>query len=112
MEKVDLVKEIRGVNTYRNVIDTQFREFIQSTPATEIPTYTVSDFFNLYDSLFYDIPLTGNNSHTTLVQKSMEYIGGDVIDEEKQALIEEINTLRQQLIDLSETYLKVGNITS
>lgn len=112
MEKIDLVKQIRGVNTYRNVIDTQFKEFIQATSITEIPTYTVSDFFNLYDSLFYDIPLTGNNSHTTLVQKSMEYIGGDVIDEEKQALIEEINTLKQQLIDLSETYLKVGDITA
>ena len=111
MEKVSLVKEIRGINTYKNVIDTQFTEFITPQVTVNATPFTVSDFFAQYNSLFYDIPLTGPNSHTTLVQKSSEYIGGNVIDEEKQALIEEINTLKQQLIDLSETYLSIGSIT-
>jgi hypothetical protein len=112
MENASLQKEIRGINTYTNVIDTEFTELITVTPPEQTTPFTVSDFFARYNNLFYDIPLTGINSHTTLVQKSTEYIGGSVIDEEKQALIEEINTLRQQLVELSETYITVGSITS
>jgi len=111
MEKVSLVKEIRGINTYKSVIDTEFREFITPTTAVNATPFSVSDLFAQYNTLFYDIPLTGPNSHTTLVQRSSEYIGGNVLDEEKQALIEEINTLKQQIIDLSETYLSIGSIT-
>lgn len=111
MEKTTLVKKVRGINTYKNVIDTEFREFL--TPAIPEPegTISVSDFFNYYDLLFYDIPVTGENSHTTLVERSQQYIGGGINDPEKQALVEEINTLRQQLIDLSQTYLSVSDIT-
>lgn len=111
MEKTTLVKKVRGINTYRNVIDTEFRELL--TPAIpEVESQiSVSDFFNYYDLLFYDIPVTGENSHSTLVERSQQYIGGGINDPEKQALVEEINNLRQQLIDLSQTYLTVGDIT-
>jgi len=111
VEKTTLVKKVRGINTYKNVIDTEFHELI--TPATpeQIATITVSDFFSYYDLLFYDIPVSGDNSHATLVERSQQYIGGGINDPEKQALIEEINSLRQQLIDLSQTYLSVSDIT-
>ena len=112
MEKKPLVKEIRGINTYKKVVDTEFREFVTTTQETNATPFTISDFFAQYNNLFYDIPLTGVNSHTTLIQKSTEYLGGSVIDEEKQALIEEINTLKQQIIDLSETYITIGSVTA
>jgi hypothetical protein len=38
-------------------------------------------------------------------------VGSNAIDIEKQALIEEINTLKQQIVDLTETYLTVGSLT-
>ena len=111
MEKTSLVKKVRGINTYKNVIDTQFHELL--VPAIPQPdnNVTVSDFFSYYDLLFYDIPVTGENSHSTLVERSQQYIGGGLNDPEKQALVEEINSLRQQLIDLSQTYISVSNIT-
>lgn len=111
MEKVSLIKKVRGTNTYKNVIDTEFNEFLTPAIPEDDTIITVADFFNYYDLLFFDIPVTGENSHATLVERSQQYIGGGINDPEKQALIEEINTLRQQIIDLSQTYLSVGDIT-
>ena len=111
MEKTSLVKKIRGINTYQTVIDTNFHELLLPAIPEADNNVTVSDFFSYYDLLFYDIPITGDNSHSTLVERSQQYIGGGVDDPEKQALIEEINSLRQQLIDLSQTYLSVSDIT-
>jgi len=111
MEKTTLVKKVRGINTYKNVIDTEFHELLTPAIPEQTATVTVSDFFSYYDLLFYDIPVSGDNSHATLVERSQQYIGGGINDPEKQALIEEINSLRQQLIDLSQTYLSVSDIT-
>lgn len=111
MAKIDLIKETRGINTYKNVIDTEFKEFITPVTTETQTAVTVDDFFSYYDSLFFDIPTTGENSHSTLVARSTQYLGGSVIDQEKQALIDEINSLRQQIVDLSQTYLTIGKIT-
>ena len=111
MANVDLIKQVYGVNTYNKAIDTSFKELVQPSQAVTASIVTVSDFFNYYDQLFFDIPVSGSiNSHTYLVQRSQQYIGGSVIDAEKQALIEEINSLRQQILDLSQTYLNISNI--
>jgi hypothetical protein len=111
MEKTNLIKKVRGINTYKNVIDTEFHELISPAVAEQQNTVTISEFFGYYDSLFYDIPITGEYSHSTLVERSQQYIGSGINDPEKQALVEEINSLRQQIIDLSQTYLAVGDIT-
>jgi hypothetical protein len=111
MEKTKLVKKVRGINTYRNVIDTEFHELLIPAIPEQQNTVTISEFFSYYDQLFYDIPVTGENSHTTLVERSQQYIGGGINDPEKQALVEEINSLRQQIIDLSQTYITVGDLT-
>jgi len=111
MADVIFIKEVRGENTYKKVIDTNFSELI--TPVTVIPQpiVTVADFFSYYDQLFYDIPVSGSiNSHPYLVQRSQQYIGAGVIDQEKQALIEEINSLREQLVQLGSTYLNISNL--
>lgn len=112
-ETVNLVKQVYGVNTYSKVIDTSFSELIAATPVVSSSTITIPQFFEYYDQLFYDIPVSGStNSHQELVQRSTQYIGGSTVSAQEQALIDEINTLRQQLVDLSQTYLNVSNITS
>ena len=112
MTKVDFIKSVKGINTYTNVIDTEFRELISNVPPEVPEPLTIEQFFTDYDNLFYDIPVTGDNSHSTLVERSQQYIGGSVTDPEKQALIEEINALRQQIIDLSQNYSSINNITA
>lgn len=109
MEDVTLIKEVRGTSTYRKVIDTEFTELVTPVEPEVAPIVTVADFFTYYDQLFYDIPVSGSvNSHTYLVERSQQYIGGSVIDQEKQALIDEINSLRTQLVELGETYLNIS----
>jgi hypothetical protein len=111
MANIDLVKKVYGVNTYSKVIDTTFNELVTAQPVVSASVVTVDEFFNQYDQLFFDIPVTGPiNSHTYLVQRSQQYIGGSVIDAEKQALIEEINSLRQQLLDLNQSFSSISNL--
>lgn len=111
MEKVDLVKKIYGVSTYNKAIDTQFTELVQPVEEPQDTEITVDQFFNYYDQLFFDIPVSGSvNSHTYIVERSQEYIGGSVIDAEKQALIEEINSLRQQLLDINDSFNTIKDV--
>ena len=111
MTNVDLIKQVYGINTYTKTIDTNFTELIAPSNNATASVVTVEDYFTYYDQLFFDIPVSGSiNSHTYLVNRSQQYIGGSVIDVEKQALIEEINSLRQQILDLSQTYLTISKI--
>jgi hypothetical protein len=111
MANFTLNKTVYNSSIYKNVIDTNFHEFVIVPPTITENPVTVDQFFSYYDQLFFDIPVVGSiNSHTYLVTKSQEYIGGSVIDAEKQALIEEINSLRQQILDLSQTYLTISKI--
>jgi hypothetical protein len=84
---------------------------LRALPPNNSICLTVEQFFEEYDQLFFDIPVTGEiNSHTYLVNRSQQYIGGSVIDAEKQALIEEINSLRQQLLDLNQSFSSISNL--
>jgi len=111
MENINLIRTIYGVATFNKAVDTQFTELAQPTPEAPETSVTVEQFFDYYDQLFFNIPVSGSiNSHTYLVEKSQEYIGGSVIDAEKQALIEEINSLRQQLLDINQSFNGIKDI--
>lgn len=111
MANVDLVKEIYGINTYTKAVNTSFTELVVPTVEATASVITVDQFFQYYDDLFFDIPVSGSiNSHTYLVERSQQYIGGSVIDNEKQALIEEINSLRQQLLDLNQSFTNINDL--
>ena len=112
-EEVKLVKEVYGRNTYTKVIDTSFSELY--TPVTASVTInegtSVETFFDLYNELFFQIPATGElNSHEFLVKRSTEYLGGGVLTDTEKAYIEEINALRQQLLEMSTNSLNLNNI--
>lgn len=109
--EITLTKKIYNTNTYEKAIDPTFTEFVVAPSAVVEPGISVSEFFDYYQQLFYDIPVEGSiNSHTYLVQQSQQYIGGSVIDLEKQALIEEINSLRQQILDLNQSFNTINNL--
>lgn len=111
MANVQLIKEVYGINTYNKVVDTNFTELISPVQPITASVVTVEDFFQYYENLFFEIPVSGSiNSHQYLVEKSQEYIGGSVIDAEKQALIEEINSLRQQLLDLNVNFSSINSL--
>lgn len=110
-QKVQLVKEAYGRVTYSKVIDTNFTELYTPVSASAAPTFTVEEFFDLYNELFFQIPATGEvNSHEYLVARSTEYLGGGVLTDNERAYIEEINTLRQQLLEANTNFLNLNNI--
>ena len=112
-EQVKLTKEVYGRNTYVKVIDTSFSELytpVTASVVVDIPT-TVDAFFDAYNALFFQIPATGElNSHEYLVKRSTEYLGGGVVSDTEKAYIEEINSLRQQLLELNTDLLNTDNI--
>ena len=111
MANVEMVKEIYGLNTYTKAINTNFTELVSPTVEVTASGITVDQFFEYYNQLFFEIPVSGSiNSHTYLVETSQQYIGGSVLDAEKQALIEEINSLRQQILDINQTFTNINEI--
>ena len=109
--EVKLIKEVYGSNTYSKAINTAFTELVSPEIPVEQETATVEQFFQMYDQLFFDIPAEGDvNSHKYLVERSTQYLGGSIFDAEKAALVEEINSLRQQILDLGNTYMTINNI--
>jgi hypothetical protein len=112
-QEINLIKEVYGRNTYTKVIDTSFSELYTSVTASAAPSTqtTVEAFFDAYSSLFFQIPATGElNSHEYLVRRSGEYLGGGVQSDAEKAYIEEINSLRQQLLEANTNYLNLNNI--
>lgn len=113
MEKeISLTKEVYGRNTYTKVVDTSFSElYVPVTGSVVTEQVTVEAFFDLYNQLFFEIPATGQvNSHEYLVARSTEYLGGGVLTDNEKAYIEEINNLRQQLLEANQNYLNLSRI--
>ena len=99
-KKINLNKEVFNKGQYEKVIDTSFSQLgtLESEPV-QTQDVSVSEFFILYDRLFFDIPQRGNNSHETLITTSTEYIGYNPLTTEVEALQQEITELRRQLLD-------------
>jgi len=96
MTNIKVDKTILGRN--ESVLDTNF-SFFSRINAT--PDFTIEDFFQLYEELFYQIPKEGDvESHRYILDKEAEYLGVKLADDlDIQALLDEITSLRQQVLD-------------
>lgn len=97
------------------VLDKSFKEFGQVTVDSE---KTVEQFFQDYEDLFYQIPVSGSMSHQYLVEKSSEMYkvnSGDALVD-IQPLIDEITLLRSQSVVDQQTILdlqmQLANVSS
>lgn len=111
MQEVNLIKEVYGPVTYTKVIDTKFSElYIPVTASQQSTEISVEQFFNYYEQLFFSIPANGDvNSHEYLVKRSTEYLGGGVVTDTEQAYIDEINSLRQQLLEANANLININD---
>jgi len=110
-QTVNLVKEVYGETTYKNVINTQFTQLYTPTEPIQ-EDVTVEEFFRNYDSLFFEIPIKGEiNSHEYLIKRSSAYVGISVLTDNEKALIDEINSLRQQLLEANKNLVDIANLT-
>ncbi len=101
-------RTVLGKQNYPKVIDTTFRELVPITVDNE-QFQTVKYFFQLYDDLFYEIPPVGEvNSHEYIVKRSGDYVGLESRSSEVDALIEEINDLRRQLLEANQNIIELS----
>jgi hypothetical protein len=100
--KVNLNKNVFNKSDFIRTLDTSFNQILVPSDLV-IPTITIEEFFNYYESLFYEIPKLGDsNSHEYLITKSSEYINFEKSNEELQSLLDEITELRQENLDLNK----------
>ena len=100
-ENVNFSKQVFNKGQYTKVIDTSFKELgVPSIQEQVLAQPTVTEFFELYNTLFYQSPELGSvNSQEYLIKKSSEYILYDPNEEEILALQNEIAQLRTELLD-------------
>jgi len=100
MSQIPIQKTVFDKNTYSRVVNTQFSQFLNQGAEDEQSSFTIDDFFELYDQLFYQIPTEGDtNSHRFILEKEAEYLGVSINQDDIQALLDEITSLRQQVLD-------------
>jgi len=107
----ELQKTIYSLNGFNNVVDTSFSQLAKTnTNVATITTLdkTVSQFFQEYDSLFFEIPPTGSDqSHLGLATRSLEYLGLSL-----ETLQNEIDTLREENVNLKNQILLTSQINT
>ena len=103
MSQIPIEKQVFDKNTFPKVIDTQFSQLLNNQ-AGEETSFTIEDFFELYEQLFYQIPKEGDtNSHRYILEKEADYLGVIISQDDIQALLDEITTLRQEILDSQTT---------
>lgn len=109
-EKVQVVKTVVDKASLNRVIDTSFSQF--KTPTPSVDTDTVEELFRLYLKLYTRIPIYGNiNSHEFLVKESGKLYTEEVTTVEIQPLLDEIASLRAQLLDANQQIVELTSQT-
>ena len=109
-EQVQIQKTIYGLQSFNNVVDTNFKQLARSQTTVVEGEATIEqdiqNFFEQYNALFYNIPPSGSeNSHLELATRSLEYLGVSLDD-----LTTEISNLREENIELKNQILLESNI--
>ena len=97
--KVEILlnKGVYGVKDAKRVLDKDFIEFLPKNTS-------ISEIFDMYNSLFYEIETQGKKSHTFIVRQSSKYSGFPL-----NPLFHQINTLNEQIIVLKENIDSIEN---
>jgi hypothetical protein len=94
---IEIKKTVFSTTEFNRVVNTAFETFTQPVPEEDLDT--PEELFRLYEKLYYDIDVEGeDNSHEYLVKKSSELLTFDKVTEDIQPLLDEIAQLRQQLL--------------
>jgi hypothetical protein len=109
-QEVKLNRKVYGKVSYPKVVNTEFSQLVQPSTIIDVPDpLTVAEFFQEYNRLFFDIPQNGSSgTHEELVKRSSSYLGVTGQSEEIQALLDEINSLRAQLLSAQQEIINLS----
>ena len=104
MSRILLEKTVFDKDAFDKVIN---RQFSQLPPASQIdaqdtatPSFTIEDFLALFDSLY---PFLTEDILRQLLERIAGTLGVRIDDTDIQALLDEITSLRQQLVEIQTT---------
>jgi hypothetical protein len=115
MSQIPIQKTVFDKDLFNRVINTQFNQLINQNAiqGEETPSFSIDDFFSLYEQLFYQIPRDGEiNSHQYILQREADYLGITINQDDIQALLNEITSLRQQVLDLQTLSSQLSSLTT
>lgn len=105
-ESITFKKSVVNDNDFNKVVDVNFRTFTANT--SSVTELTVGEFFSEYSRLYYTIPINGEiNSHEYLVRRSSELLNLEQDTTDIQPLLDEIATLRTQLLQANSSILEL-----
>ncbi len=101
----NLTKQVFEKSSFNNTLDITFSQLgpenVLDPNFFDVSLATLEDFWTLYEQFFYDIPKTGDvNSHEYLARTSGEYANFEFIQEQIQALLDEIAEIREENVEL------------
>ncbi len=104
LRKIKIDRKIYESLKTKEKINNEFTEFI-------LKKYTIDEFFDLYQQLFYEIEKTGRLSHTTIVAKSTEYAGTppNPKDQEILDLREQVKNIQFEIDSIPEEHPYLPN---
>ena len=103
MSQIPIEKTVFDKSAFDKVIN---RQFSQLAPANQLgidatqPSFTLEDFLALFDSLYDLIP---PDILRQLLERIAGTLGVRIDDTDIQALLDEITSLRQQLVEIQTT---------
>ena len=110
---IRIQKTVLNKGEFDRAVDTSFKTFVD--PPSELGEITIAEFFNLYEKLYFDIPVDGEvNYHKFLVIESGKLVNLEQDTTEIQPLLDEITTLRERILDLNNDIieLQTDNLTN
>lgn len=110
MTQISLDKNTFSKKDFEKLVNTRFSQLINNEVNAE-DTFTLEDFFQLYDEVFDQIPKEGDiDSHRYILNREAEYLGIQLNEQiDVQALLDEITSLRNELLDANKTLLELNN---
>ena len=102
-EKIKLSKKLYSRSDISDNIDLSFSELLNVDNRSD--DVKIKNFFQEYNDLFYDIPKSGDQSHSVLFQQSRDYVNDfyDPKDDQIEALLERIEDLEDDLLNATST---------
>jgi hypothetical protein len=110
-EILNLNKQVYNKAQFEKVIDTSFSQLVNVSASltSSLPPITVDQFFQYYQNLFFQIPKSGSiNSFEYIIQTANDYLGTTTQDADFSAFINEINSLRQENLDLQQQLISIS----
>ena len=113
MSRIPIEKTVFDKDAFNKVVITQFNQLQPANVLNQVggvaPSFTLEDFLALFNSLYDLIP---PDVLRQLLEKIAKTLSVNIDNTDIQALLEEITSLRQQLVEIQTTVNSVNKLAN